>query len=166
MKATDPPKLHHPFFTGMSEKHLHEIAPLASTMHFPEDHFVFHEGEPANWFFLIVDGKVALQSEARHRGTIVVQTIESGEALGWSCFFEPFTWHFEARTLRPTDALIFDARRLRELCENNPRLGYELTQRVAQLLIHRLHETQVRLRNVYDSRSLDSWEPHREEAPR
>jgi CRP-like cAMP-binding protein len=162
MKRLDSPLLDHPFFAGMSKRFLREIEPFATAIHFPEGEFVFREGDRANCFFLIVDGKIALQSEARGRGTIVIETIESGQALGWSWLFEPFTWHFDARTVRPTDALMLDATRLRALCEKHPRLGYEVTKRIAELVIHRLHETQLRLGDVYSARSLETWQVHRE----
>lgn len=162
MKTIDSQVFDHPFFAHMGRKNISEIAPLAAAIHLPEERFLFHEGDPATCFFLIIDGKVALQSEAGPRGTIVIETIESGEALGWSWLFEPFMWHFDARTVRPTDALTFDAERLRGLCKKNPRLGYELTRRVAQLVIHRLHETQMRLLDIYGSRVPHSSEMHRQ----
>ena len=142
----------HPFFAHLDRKNISEIAALATAAHFPEERFLFHEGDPATCFFLIVDGKVALESNAGARGTILVETIEAGEALGWSWLFEPFTWHFDARTLQPTYALIFDGVRLRALCKRNPSLGAELITRVAQLVIHRLHEMQMRLLDIYGSR--------------
>src|SRR4029078_7145063 len=108
---------------GMDEEDLREIAPLATAIHFPANYVIFHEGDPADAFFLIVDGKVAVESHARARGTIVVQTVESGGALGWSWLFEPFTWHFDARTVRPTDAIMLEAKDLRALCDHNSHLG-------------------------------------------
>src|SRR5687768_15331598 len=120
MNTIDSPLLHHSFFAGMSEKHVAEIAQLATPVHLPENHFIFHKGDSASWFFLIVDGQVAIETEARHRGKITVQTLKSDEALGWSWLFKPYVWHFDARTLRPTDALMIDADRLRQLCEHYP----------------------------------------------
>jgi CRP-like cAMP-binding protein len=158
MTTIDSTSLSHPFLAGMDEKDLRQIAPLATAIHFPANHVIFHEGDPADAFFLIVDGKVAVESHARARGAIVVQTVESGGALGWSWLFEPFTWHFDARAVRPTDAIMVDAKGLRALCDQNPHLGYALTRRVAHLVIQRLHETQIRLCDTFAARSLETWE--------
>jgi CRP/FNR family cyclic AMP-dependent transcriptional regulator len=157
MQLLELTPLKHPFVAGMHEDHLRTLAGLATGIHFPEGNVIFREGDPANWFYLIERGKLAVEAAVRGRGTIVVQTIESGEVLGWSWLFEPFTWHFSARATMATDALLLDAKRLREECEKEPRLGYELTRRVAQVLMRRLQATQSRLSDVCGARSVKTW---------
>lgn len=45
--------------------------------------------------------------------------------------------------MKPTKAIIFFATTLREQCEKDPRLGYELMKRVANVVIKRLQATRV-----------------------
>ena len=75
----------------------------------------------------------------------MIQTIGAGEALGWSWLFEPFTWHFDTLADEPTRALFFHAAQLREQCEEDPKLGYELMKRVSRVVIHRLQATRLKL---------------------
>ena len=52
-----------------------------------------------------------------------------------------------------TSVVSLDSACLRGKCEADPRLGYELVQRVAQVMYHRLEATRVRLLDLYGSPS-------------
>jgi len=83
-------------------------------MQFEAGESIFEEGSPANRFYLILEGAVALESEVKDRGRITIQTLGPGNDLGWSWFFPPYCWRFSARTLEATEAITFDGRALRE----------------------------------------------------
>jgi len=76
---------------------------------------------------------------------MIIETIGMGELLGWSWLFSPFRWAFGAVAVGPVEAFEFDAAAVRARCASDPALGHELTQRVAQVLAHRLQATRVRL---------------------
>jgi CRP-like cAMP-binding protein len=141
-----------PFFAGLSAEQLDLLAGCASNVHFDEGQVVFREGEPADTFYVVRHGTVALEIFAPGRGGIVVETIESGEVLGWSWLFPPFRWHFDARALTPIRATAFDGACLRGKCADDPALGYDLMTRFAQVLMERLQWTRLRLLDVYGDR--------------
>jgi len=76
---------------------------------------------------------------------VPIQTIASGDVLGWSWLFPPYKWNFDARAVKPTKAIIFFAVNLRRQCENDPKLGLELMTRVAKVVITRLQATRQQL---------------------
>jgi CRP-like cAMP-binding protein len=49
--------------------------------------------------------------------------------------------HFQARVLEPTEAIFLDGASLLIVAEEDPEFGYELTKRMAQVLIERLQAT-------------------------
>lgn len=98
---------------------------------------IFHEGDPANRFYLLKTGKVSLESGEAEAST-VVQTIGAGDVLGWSWLFPPHYWRFDARALEPTRGIFIYGSRLRELCEDDHDLGYEIMKRTATVVIKRL----------------------------
>jgi hypothetical protein len=51
-----------------------------------------------------------------------------------------------------TRAIALDGECLRNKCEANPRLGYELLKRVAQVFAERLLSTRLQLLDVYGKR--------------
>ena len=117
---------------------------------FKKDELIFREGDPANRFYLIRQGRVELETEIKDRGRMLIQTIGPGDVLGWSWLFEPYYWHFDARALSPVKAIFFYGTPLRQQCEEDPHLGYELMKRVAEVVIKRLQAARKHLIEVGD----------------
>jgi CRP/FNR family transcriptional regulator, cyclic AMP receptor protein len=135
----------HPFLEGMDRQHLRLLSEWAMRANFAEQEFIFRQGEPANRFYLIQAGSVFITSRVPGRGQVTIQTIGSGEALGWSWLFEPYRWHFDAWADEPTRAVYFQSNVLREQCEQDPNLGYELMIRVSRVVVQRLQATRLKL---------------------
>lgn len=139
----------HPFFIGMSEHHLRLLADCAMKISFQAGQTVFREGEAANRFYLIEQGKVALHSAVREAEPVVIDTVRSGDLLGWSWLFPPYVWHFSARAVLPTTAIFFYGTILREYCEKDHTLGYELFRRMSEVMTRRLQSAHTRLLASY-----------------
>ena len=83
---------------------------------------------------------------------IPVQTLGPGDDLGGSWLFPPDSLHLSARVLGPTNAIFFCGNRLREQCEQDHELGYQIMQRIAQVATQRLRATQQRLMELAGTR--------------
>ena len=136
---------HHPFFEGMSEAHLEILAECAERIEFRAGETIFRRGEPASRFYLIEEGAVSVEIKEADSGTIFIQTLGTGEELGWSWLFAPHQWRFDARAIKPTRAIYFYGSWLRELCEESPEFGYELMRRMVRVVVTRLHATREQL---------------------
>lgn len=134
----------HPFMRGISPDQVAMLADCAMRSSFAAGDQIFREGDPANRFYLITRGTVSLES-ARNGGTTHVQDIGAGDVLGWSWLFPPYVWHFSARATENSEAIFLYGTRIRELCEEDPSLGYELMRRTASVLINRLMAARAEL---------------------
>ena len=132
------------FFRGIPWPQLEALAAVAACADFAAEEVIFREGEEANRFFLLLSGKVALETTAVAR-RVQLQTIGVGEALGWSWVFPPFQWQFTARALEPVHAFFFHAPTLRQRLDEDPILGHAVMRRVAEVLLERLQATRSRL---------------------
>lgn len=135
-----------PFFRGLSESLLESLAKEAMPVEFKAGELIFNEGGLANRLYLLLSGKVALEfpTDLEHE-PVAIETIGDGSVLGWSWLFPPYYWHFDARALTPVKAIFFYGTRLREQCETDHELGYELMKRISGVLIERLQATRRRL---------------------
>jgi CRP-like cAMP-binding protein len=137
-----------PFFKGLPAPEL-DLLLWSNSMEveFPAGKSIFVEGELANRFYLVLEGEVALESSAKDRAGSprLIQTIGAGDVLGWSWLFPPYFWRFDARAVKFTKAIFIYGTRVRELCENDPKLGYELMKRMAEVVIGRLQATRRQL---------------------
>jgi CRP/FNR family cyclic AMP-dependent transcriptional regulator len=144
-----------PLFDGLSDEALELIAGCGSNVHFGEGELLFRQGDPADTFFVIRHGSVALETFVPARGPVTIETIESGDVVGWSWLFAPYRWHFDAKALVGVRATAFDGACLRGKCDAHPALGYQLMSRFAQVIIERLQWTRLRLLDVYGYAAAD-----------
>jgi CRP-like cAMP-binding protein len=139
----------HPFTAGLNKKHLDLLVGCASNVVFKAGEFLFHEGDDADLFYLIREGKVIIETYAPQKGPIAIQTRGAGEVTGWSWMVPPYKWHFDARAVELTKALALDGKCLRGKCEKDHDLGYILMQRVSSLIAQRLEATRLQLLDIY-----------------
>jgi CRP-like cAMP-binding protein len=133
------------FFKGMTPVHVEQLARRSMVEEFDAGEEIFVEGNPANRFYIILKGKVLLESDAGERGRIPIETLGPGEDLGWSWLFPPYYLQFSARAIEPTRVIFFYATPLRELCERDRDFGYELLRRTAEVVVERLRSLRLRL---------------------
>jgi len=138
-----------PFLKGLSPQKLDALAEHSMVTRFDAGQFIFHEGDPANRFYLILEGQVSIEAPIDEDGfqkdSVAIQTIGAGDVLGWSWLFPPYYWHFDARAITAVKAIFFYGTALRERCESDHDLGYELMKRLSQIVIHRLQVTRRQL---------------------
>lgn len=147
--SLEPVLRSHKFFAGLDPAHLSLLAGCASTVAFPTDSYLFREGDPAQTFYLIRQGRIALEIAVPSRGAVVVQTLGEGDVAGFSWLIEPHSWEFDGRAMERVLAVKMDGSCLRGKCEQDPRLGYELMRRFASLATNRLQATRLQLLDVY-----------------
>lgn len=125
------------FFEGLETNHLAELRPHTKMSYFASGEPLLAEGELANRFYVIVSGRVAIECEINGEA-VQVQEVGPGEPVGFSWCFTPETLHFTARAIEPVKAIFFYGTLLREDCDLDPSLGYELMRRTGCILVHRL----------------------------
>ena len=141
----------HPFLSDLEPAYLTLLAGCAADVDFRAGAFLFHEGAPANRCYLVREGKVALEIGALGRGPIIIETLGAGEVTGFSWLLEPHMYQFDGRAIEPVRAVALDGDAVRAKCEDDPRLGFELMRRFANLAASRLQSARLRLLNVYGS---------------
>jgi hypothetical protein len=130
----------HPLFHGMGKPNRHILAECSMHAAFEPGKLVVETGEPANCFYLIISGRIALETLGGN-SPLRVQTLVGGDILGWSWLFPPYYWHFNAIAEEPTETVFFYGSRLLQECDRNHDFGYELFRRMSQILINRLQAT-------------------------
>jgi CRP-like cAMP-binding protein len=144
----------HPFLIGLSEHHLRLLADCAMRTRFEANQIIFCEGEAANRFYLIEHGEVALESRRQSTELVTIDLIGEGDLLGWSWLFPPYVWHFQARATKPTAAIFFYGTVLREYCEKDQALGFELFKRMSKVMTRRLQAARERLLEAYGAENV------------
>jgi CRP/FNR family transcriptional regulator, cyclic AMP receptor protein len=151
METLAPILSEHPFLKGLDQKHLQLITGCASNVRFDAGQIIFREGEEADQFYIIRQGKVALQIYTPAHGSIIIDTLTDGDILGWSWLIPPYQWRFDAVATELTRAIALDGKCLRSKCEADHDLGFELLKRFSSIVDSRLESTRIRLLDIYAS---------------
>lgn len=139
----------HPFFANLEAGFCTLVCGCARNVRFDAGQYLCHEGEAADQLYLLRHGHVALEVTAPGRGAVTFQTLGAGDIVGVSWLIPPYRWTYDAKALELTRAIAMDATCLRQKCEADHDLGYELMKRFVPVLIERLHSTRMQILDVY-----------------
>lgn len=139
----------YPYFAGIDENSLRQLAMITDEKRrIPSGTRLFAEGEQVKHLGIVLGGEVNIQYLLGNGEMRTVDTLVGGDLLGFSALIEPYKYTGFATATQPTDLALVDAPKLRELCREDPRLGYQLTLEVAKMLAHRLEGARVQLAAV------------------
>ena len=145
MKTLEPVLKKHPFFKDLKQEYLDFIVGCASNVQFKEGEIIMKEDDPADKFYLIREGMVAIDIPITKNHVITIQTITDGNILGWSWLIPPYRYKFNGRVVKDIRAIVLDGKCLREKCEKNHDMGDELLKRLASVFTQRLESTRKQI---------------------
>ena len=149
MKKLEEILQEHALFQGLDRAICSEVCGCARNTRFVADEHLFREGGEAEEFYLIRQGRVALEFKTPDGTPLTFRTVHEGDLVGISWLVPPYRWHYDARALEPTRAIAVNALCLRQKCEQDHDLGYEMMKRFVPVLVERLHTAQLQLVDVY-----------------
>lgn len=139
------------FFAGLDDAALDYLAEHATRRQLAEGKVLFHQGDSATNFFLLISGHLSLGIPALEGPSLELQDIGPGQVTGWSWLMPPNLWNFQARVRTPIDFLEFDGKAILEHCESNPSFGYPLVIRFSSLMSERLQFARRKM--------MEEWKP-------
>ncbi len=139
----------HAFLRGMPHGDVALLAGAAVAISVPAGHRLFDEGTPAENCWLLTAGQVALDLPTPGRPNLIVETLGSGDVIGFSWLSPPHEWQFGAQVLEPTTAFELNGPAVQALCDDYPQLGYQLAMRMLAAAVRRLQATRIRLLDLY-----------------
>jgi CRP-like cAMP-binding protein len=139
----------HPFFAGLGVDALSLLAGCAANAHFRPGQYLFRHGDPADHFYVLRGGRVQLEVSSPGRGSLPLEVFGQDDVLGWSWLVPPYRWEADAQATEHTDVIAIGGPCLRDKCEDDPALGYELLKRGTAAMNARLFSALARLLDLY-----------------
>lgn len=139
----------HALFKGLDPGFLDLVAGCARNVRFAAGDYLLHEGDDASEIFLIREGQAALEISAPGKPQTRFQTIGPNEVIGLSWLVPPYRWTYDARAISDLRAISLDAICLRNKCETDAALGYEVMKRFTPTIVERLHQARLQMLDVY-----------------
>jgi len=124
-------------FKPLSRKMTEELAAIGDITTASEGDYLFHDGDPAENFYIIKEGKVILEFE-QPDGSINTETVGPGMGVGCSSLAGLPRYNAHARCEEASRFLHWHQSRLQQLFNENHRLGYLLIRASAKRLSKRI----------------------------
>lgn len=139
----------HPYFQNLPDGTIELIAGCAKNVVFKENEYLLKEGADANEFYLMRTGKVALEIATPGRGELTFMTLDAGDLVGVSWLIKPYRWVYDARAIEETRVLAFDAKCLRDKCDADHEVGYQMMQLFVTSLVQRVELAIHQMAHMY-----------------
>lgn len=102
----------------------------------PKGFVLFKEGDPADFFFIMVKGSIRLNLGGQHRTAYLVN--HAGEAFGWSSLVGMERYTASAECLKETMFIRFAKEFIEGVTEADPVNGMKFYRRLARMIGQRL----------------------------
>ncbi len=132
-----------PLFKGAELAELEEAIKISRRTKLSRGEFFFHQGEPADSFYVIVEGQVRLSQLTAEGHQVIIHFMGPGDGMGIIVALSAMPYPLSAEAVTDCDALKWDFDSTMELMAQSPRLalsGLRLVGRRFQELQHRYLE--------------------------
>ena len=124
---------HAMLFSGLDKKARESIARLATDRKVPAGQTVVRDGDPADGFYVILDGKVKVYKLAPDGRQQILHVFGPGQAFGEAAMFAGETFPAFAETLAESRLAFFPRDRFLKGLGENPALAFGLIASLARL---------------------------------
>jgi CRP/FNR family cyclic AMP-dependent transcriptional regulator len=134
----------HPFFNGLDESIIGEIAARAVTRNLKKNTVVFRKGDAGTTLFLVSAGAVRISAPSEQGKDAVFNLIVPGEIFGEIAFLDGAQRTADAVMAEGGTLIAVERRHFMPLIKSHP----ELAMRLLEILCHRLRQTSEQVEDM------------------
>ena len=123
-------------FGSLNKDFVKEIMNIAEKDSHKTGEMLFHEGDPASWFYILIKGRIKLS--LGKTGQVVYLVGTAGEMFGWSSLVGRSTYSASAECMTATKLLRFDKKNLESIIQKDAENRVAFFRSLAAILGARL----------------------------
>ena len=135
-------------FSSLGQNDLTELSRLATECSFKSGEFVFWEGDTADFFYIVADGKVKVHKYASSGKEFIIAFFGRGEMFGEVAVFEGKPYPASAQAMADTKVLKIKMEDFLSFLSNRPQVALS----IITVLGGRLRDAQARLKDLAGER--------------
>lgn len=120
-----------PVFTSLREEHIKSLKTLIETITCEAGEAVIRQDSPAEYFYIILKGKVQISYKPYDGNSITVSHVEEGGLFGWSAVIGSKRYTSSAIVIESLEAVRIRGDELRKLSAEHPEAGQEILNSLA-----------------------------------
>jgi len=135
-------------FEGLSDEEISLILPICRNIKFKEGEKIIEDKSLGDDLFIILEGEVAIELEAiTPHFEITIARLSSGELLGEFAMIDSAPRSARAKCITPAECIVISGLKLREILDNDHKIGYIVMSNIAKILSDKIRKTNRRLLN-------------------
>ncbi|MBU0754098.1 MAG: Crp/Fnr family transcriptional regulator [Planctomycetes bacterium] len=136
------------FFKLLRPDQVHVLSNYAQRIEYKAGEIVFERGARANFFYIVLDGSVALRMQGTRGTSVVIDQVSEGNMFGRCISFNIDTFYLSAQCMEPTTLLRIEASVLKEIMDEDPRMGYIFQSQISAIYFRRYIDTMKKLQAI------------------
>ena len=146
----------HELFQHLRPDQMDAVSDVAEEIELANGDVVFHRGDPAEYFYVVLEGQVELSLPAASGLSLQIDQALPGTIFGSCLCVQRDTYTLTAQCLRQTRLVRIDAKTLKGLMDDDPLLGYTIQRFVSKVYFSRYIDTTSKLQSIVQSIPLAS----------
>jgi CRP-like cAMP-binding protein len=136
-----------PIFSGLSNDELERVSELCEDKTYASGEPIFHEGEPGNRLFIVIEGEVRISRQIPGAGEEALAVLKAGSMFGEMAVFDRSERSTHAISNGGTTVLTITRPDFEMLLDFNRELAHKVLWACVRLLSSRLRSTNDSLRS-------------------
>lgn len=131
-------------FNSLAPDEIKEIHPYITKVSFKKKDVIFSEGDPSDWFYIVINGKVKITKLSQEGKEIILEIISPMDFFGGLAVIKGFPYPANAIAMEDTELLKISRSNLMRILDRFPNLMYCM----ALQLSDRMKESHEALKNI------------------
>jgi CRP/FNR family transcriptional regulator, cyclic AMP receptor protein len=133
------------YFAGIADEKLNVLANAGLLRRFKAGERLLEEGDIAKYLMIVKSGQVDVIYLLGDNRQVVAESAIEGDVIAWSAVLAPYQLTASAVGSKDGELIQIEGARLREMCEADTSLGYQLMTEIAKGLRDRLTGLRVQI---------------------
>jgi CRP-like cAMP-binding protein len=118
----------------LSDEMLEKLVPITNLLHFDKRELIFRQGDKAEHFYMLKEGKVILEQRITDKIAVSVSAIKPGDSFGLSAILDGEEYSIDAVCAEPCQVFTLRDKEIRTLFEEDHSLGFIMSQQLLRII--------------------------------
>jgi len=118
----------------LTDEMLDKLIPITELLHFDKNEYIFRQGDKAERFYMLQQGKVLLEQKITDTITVSVSAIKPGYSFGWSAMLDEELFTTDAICAEACKIFSFREKKIKMLFQKDNALGFIMSQRLLRIM--------------------------------
>jgi CRP-like cAMP-binding protein len=138
----------HEVFSFLRPEQVATVSSAAESILCKAGDTVYFKGTKARYLYVLLDGQVELRQPGSSGVSVVIDQLTSGAMFGSCVCMDLDSYSLTAQCVEDSKLLRIEASVLKQLMDNDPRMGYALQTRFSKIYFRRYVDTMQKLQAI------------------